>query len=433
MLNVKQVTGGFPNRKIINRVSFQVNQGELFGIIGPNGSGKTTLLNMLSGVHPYNGEIQLCGKPLVSYTPKDRAKIMAVLPQNPTQSFDYTVRETIALGRYAHQTGWLPILAENDVRIVQEVIEQVGVSHLANRGIHELSGGERQRVYLAQALAQESKILLLDEPTNHLDVSYQKELFDLLKRLAVEKDLTIISIFHDLNLAGLYCDRILLLEDGAVNRIGSPKQVLTKEMVREIYHMKVDAYTHLDIPTPQLMMTRPKNQGMDCTYIREMMCKELDGSVILHSPSPLRVVTTVGYQGNGWYHTFRKGSSNSLDTNEYELNIPGAITNWHQRFYEYDGLSILIISLAKVVGEIAYVDVWIVMDGRLDEEAYIQNVAIVTEARMMAIYDRGLKTGFPAGGTLIASTQNQTQSIGDTGFLQTVKQGVYECTIKVIK
>ena len=166
----------------------------MFGILGPNGSGKTTLLQMMSGILPYHsGEIKLKEKRLQDYRVKELARVIAVLPQHSTQAFSYTVKETVSLGRYAHQKGFLQSWSIEDEEIVQKVMEQTGVTQFQHIPFEQLSGGERQRVLLAQALAQEPEILFLDEPTNHLDLSYQKELLDLMKRWTKEKDLTVIS------------------------------------------------------------------------------------------------------------------------------------------------------------------------------------------------------------------------------------------------
>ena len=188
ILNVQNLSGGYGNEPVINDVSFQVHKGELFGIIGPNGSGKTTLLKMMSGVQSFTkGSIYVKGEPLKQYSSKQLAKVIAVLSQHSSESFSYSVKETVSLGRYAHQKGFFKEWSKEDEAIVQEVMDWTGVSIFQNQPIQLLSGGERQRVFLAQALAQEPEILLLDEPTNHLDLSYQKELLDLLKKWTREK------------------------------------------------------------------------------------------------------------------------------------------------------------------------------------------------------------------------------------------------------
>ncbi len=230
MLEVKGLTGGYVGVDVLNSISFQVGEGELFGILGPNGSGKTTLLQMISGIlTPKEGTIYLQNQPLADISIKERAKKMAVLPQLSADFFAYTVKETVELGRYAHQHGLFQSWSAEDEATVVEAMELTGVLRFKNQLLHELSGGERQRVFLAQALAQQPKLLLLDEPTNHLDLSYQKELLDRLKDWTRKRGLTVISIFHDVNLAALYCDRLLLLNRGEIDVIGEPSVVLQED------------------------------------------------------------------------------------------------------------------------------------------------------------------------------------------------------------
>ena len=196
----------------------------------------------------------LKGKRLQDYRTKELARVIAVLPQHSTQAFSYTVKETVSLGRYAHQKGFLQSWSIEDEEIVQKVMEQTGVTQFQHIPFEQLSGGERQRVLLAQSLAQEPEILFLDEPTNHLDLSYQKELLDLMKRWTKEKDLTVISIFHDLNLASLYCDRLLLLDKGRIQINGNPNEVLKRERIQAIYQTEIENRPHPNLPKPQLFI-----------------------------------------------------------------------------------------------------------------------------------------------------------------------------------
>src|SRR5690625_4184557 len=173
MIKVSSASGGYDNVQIIKNMSFEVERGKRFGIIGPNGSGKTTLLKMLSKTLPLTeGKVSIQGKDISAYSPKTFAKLVAVLPQQMMQTFSYTVRETVALGRYAHQRGIFRTFTEADEQLIQNVMEQTGIIQYEHVPIDRLSGGERQRVFLAHALAQDPQILLLDEPTNHLDLSY---------------------------------------------------------------------------------------------------------------------------------------------------------------------------------------------------------------------------------------------------------------------
>src|SRR5690625_4200436 len=182
MIDVKEISGGYSNKPMLKDISFEVDKGELFGVIGPNGSGKSTLLKMISHILPFQkGEITIKGKSIRTYNAKEFARLVAVLPQTTTQTFSYTVRETVSLGRYAHQKGLFQSLTESDEAIIQDVMKQTGVDIYENETIDELSGGERQRVFLAQALAQDPEVLLLDVPTNLLDYAYKMKMFIILK------------------------------------------------------------------------------------------------------------------------------------------------------------------------------------------------------------------------------------------------------------
>ena len=148
------------------------------------------------------------------YSQKEFARKVAVLPQLHAHAFSHSVRETVELGRYPHQTGIFSSWSHEDERAVTEAMKSTAITRYENQSIELLSGGEQQRVFVAQALAQEAPILLLDEPTNHLDIAHQQQLLDTIRKQAVEKGLTVISVFHDINLASLYCDRLLLMDKG---------------------------------------------------------------------------------------------------------------------------------------------------------------------------------------------------------------------------
>lgn len=303
MLDVKNISGGYPGNNVLNGVSFSVGKSELFGILGPNGSGKTTLLKIISGlIAPEHGEIFIQNKPIQTYTPKELAKITAVLPQVSSEVFAYTVKETVSLGRYAHQSGWFHSQQSGDDAIVQEAMETTGVAKFQNKLLHELSGGERQRVFLAQALAQQPKILLLDEPTNHLDLAYQKELLDRMKKWTRERGLTVVSIFHDLNLAGLYCDRILLLNEGKTNIIGDPHDVLQEVKIREVYKTKVVKQQHPEMPQPQMLLSPESLQTEENILLDERFFQQTETSIEYHSPIPLKIMATD--VGIGWQQSF---------------------------------------------------------------------------------------------------------------------------------
>jgi iron complex transport system ATP-binding protein len=480
MLNVQHVAGGYSNEHILKDISFEVQKGELFGILGPNGSGKTTLLKMISGILPIvKGDIFISGKRLQEYNSKQLAQIVAVLSQHSSQSFSYTVKETVSLGRYAHQTGWFQTWEEKDEKIVQRVMKQTGITSLQNKAIQELSGGEKQRVFLAQALAQEPEILLLDEPTNHLDLSYQKELLDLLKNWTAETGLTVVSIFHDLNLAGLYCDRLLLLENGTININHIPNEVLREERIRDVYHTDIQKHPHPRVPAPQMVLIPNERQEKEIIQIDESLLRVTNEFIELKSPVPLRTMSSgVVGSGTGWHHTFvnrhvgkdyncsdhRKEMATFLKANGFEPSeTVGMMTavflkDVTCKHLEGNGFSLFVVVTAGVGNAIdaskselhtfeqvpGTINTWIFVNGELTEEAFIQSIMTATEAKAKALHDLNIMdsvTGTIATGTstdsiLIAATQagDRLEYAGTiTNLGKLIGKAVYECTLEGIR
>jgi len=239
MLSIENITAGYGKETVLNGVEIEVREGEFVGLIGPNGSGKTTLLRVATGVlAPGEGEVLLRGVNLQSIGRRTIAKTIAFLPQDLATEFSFTVREVTLMGRYPH----LPRVGyetRKDLEITEHAMELTGVARLADRIITELSGGERQRVFIAMCLAQEPELLVLDEPTNHLDIGYQLSALDLIRKLNRETNMTVISVFHDLNLAAEYCERVVVLDGGRVDALGPPEDVLTTSMIQRVYGVKV--------------------------------------------------------------------------------------------------------------------------------------------------------------------------------------------------
>ena len=236
MIDVKDVETFYGDKKVLEKICFSAENG-FTGIIGPNSSGKTTLLKSISRVlKPKKGVILLDGKDVYELKAKDIAKRLAVVPQETSTKFDFTVMDVVLMGRNPH-LGRFEIEDANDMEIAQKAMKLTNTRHLADRSIMELSGGERQRVIIARALTQEPRILLLDEPTSHLDINYQIEILDLIKRLS--KELVVIAVFHDLNLAARYCDELLLLSDGKIFTKGLPEDVITPKNIEAVYGIEV--------------------------------------------------------------------------------------------------------------------------------------------------------------------------------------------------
>ncbi len=225
----------------LQEVSLQLEPGELIGILGPNGSGKSTLLKVLAGVlKPSAGQVELEGRPLPEYQPRELARRLAYVPQQVVLPFAFRCRELVMMGRYARMSG--PGLQEGaHLEAVRQAMAATGVEALAERRFSELSGGEAQRVRIAQALAQEGQVMLLDEPTSHLDVAFQLELMGLLSSLAARGQALAVSL-HDLNLAALFCKRLVLLKAGKVVAAGTPTEVLTEDKLEQAFAVRLEVH-----------------------------------------------------------------------------------------------------------------------------------------------------------------------------------------------
>ena len=251
----------------IDGIDLSVGRGEIFGIIGPNGSGKTTLLRMMAGLlRPDRGEIDLFGKPLEAYSPSERARTVAVVPQESSSVFPFTVQEVVLMGRYPY-LGRLGFENPRDLALARWALEVTDTARFAHRLTGELSGGERQRVIIAMALAQEPDILLLDEPTSFLDIKHQVKVQQLFVRLREESDLTVISVLHDLTMASTYFDRLCLLAGGRIMQVGTPSEVIRYQLIRDAYDTEV--YIDINsvtgrpyiIPLPITNEPEPEREG----------------------------------------------------------------------------------------------------------------------------------------------------------------------------
>lgn len=241
-ITADDLRAGYGTEDIVKAVSCTFSEGTFTGIIGPNGSGKTTLLRAFSRVIPSSGILELNGKAVAEYSPSELGMALGFVPQDEGRPFSYTVLQVVMMSRYARTSRFAALTPEDYTRC-HETLEETGIAHLADRSIRTLSGGEWQRVLIARALAQDTKVLLLDEPTSHLDLSHQSEVLSLLSRLAGSGS-TIIGVFHDLNLAALYCDRLIMIQQGQLVADGTPAQVLTPGRVRDVYGVDVVTSVH---------------------------------------------------------------------------------------------------------------------------------------------------------------------------------------------
>jgi iron complex transport system ATP-binding protein len=235
LLKASSLYGGYNNRPIIKDVSLEIKKTDFLGIIGPNGSGKTTLLRILTKIlSPQQGHVSIEGRDIKQMGHKELAKKIAFVGQETVINFPFSALEIVLMGRIPHLKRLQPE-TKKDFSIAKNALESTDSLLLKDKMINELSAGERQRILIAKALAQEPSILLLDEPTSHLDIGHQIQILDLLKRLNKQIGLTIIMVIHDLNLAGQYCNRIILLNEGKTFKEGSPKEVLTYQNIETVY------------------------------------------------------------------------------------------------------------------------------------------------------------------------------------------------------
>src|SRR5512142_1845271 len=253
MLKIEHMTVTYGARRVLRDVSLEVPRGQVTALIGPNGSGKSTLIRAVSGVVPIeSGKVEVDGRALADLSTMERARYLAVVPQARNVPPAFSVYESILLGRTPY-LGWLGRAGEHDHERVRFALQRTQLAPLADRMVGELSGGEQQRVLLARALAQDTPVLLLDEPTTHLDLQHRESLVDLVRELAKSRNLAVLMVLHDLNLASLYADRVSLLVDGRLEATGAPADVLTEAALSRVYNVPVHVIPHPQYGNPLIL------------------------------------------------------------------------------------------------------------------------------------------------------------------------------------
>ncbi len=242
-LELADVSLGYGSRQVVRQLSFRVMPGEMLGLIGPNGCGKTSIIKAMCRVIPHTGAIFLDGKEISAMPRKELARLLGVVPQNPSLPETFTVFEVVLMGRNPH-LGLLRYESRKDLDVAWWAMVETATDALAERRMGELSGGERQRVTVARVLAQEPEAVLLDEPTANLDISHQVEILGLIRDLCRQKSLAVLVALHDLNLAAQYCDRLLLISNGQLHAEGTPWQVITPENIKGVYGTESTVYPH---------------------------------------------------------------------------------------------------------------------------------------------------------------------------------------------
>lgn len=250
MLKIENLSVSYGARRVLRAISLDLQAGEVLALIGPNGAGKSTLVRAASGVIPVQaGRVGVNGDDLLALSAMRRARYLAVVPQATSLPPAFTAWETVLLGRTPY-LNFLGQVSTKDEEIARQALQKVDAFDLAERRVGELSGGEQQRVLLARALAQSTPILLLDEPTVHLDLQHQVALMEIVRSLAHNDNLAVLIALHDLNLAARYADRVALLVAGEIKAAGTPRQVLTPEIISKAYNLPVQVIPHpyADVP-----------------------------------------------------------------------------------------------------------------------------------------------------------------------------------------
>ncbi len=239
-LKLENFSTGYKNKIIIDSINLSINAGEWLGIIGANGSGKSTLIKGICRIiKPQKGKVFLRDKDINNLSNKYISQQISFLPQGINSSLSISVSDLVSLGRSPYKNFWNFDLTKKDKSIIEDSLKLVEIFELKDCLLNEISGGQRQRAFLALALAQETEIIILDEPTNYLDINHQIKFLQILKDLQLRKNLTIITVLHDLNLCARFSDQIAALKNGLLIAVGKPKEVMNKNIIKNIFDINV--------------------------------------------------------------------------------------------------------------------------------------------------------------------------------------------------
>ena len=260
-LRARDLKLAYGERVVVDGLDFEVEGGTITAVIGPNGCGKSTMLRALGRLlQPQRGEVLLDGEKIHKMSTKEVARILGVLPQSPAAPEGLTVADLVARGRHPHQS-WYRQWSSDDESAVAEALAMTGIGDLAERTLDELSGGQRQRAWLSMALAQGTDLLLLDEPTTYLDLSHQVDVLELVGRLHDESGRTVVMVLHDLNLAARYADRLVAMKDGAIVASGEPGEVLTEELLADVFDLRARVIPDPVAGTPMVVPIGGRRTG----------------------------------------------------------------------------------------------------------------------------------------------------------------------------
>ena len=282
MLSFSHAAVGYGEKVVLQDVSFQMKKGEYVALIGSNGTGKSTLIKCVSGLLPLTGgEIEICGKNSRKLKARERAQMVAVVPQSYYVDYDFTVEDIVMMGRnpyidFRHRES------QEDREIAERAMKLTKTDMFRNRLYNQLSGGERQRVILARAITQQPDIILLDEPTSALDLHHQIEVMELIRQLNEKEHITVLAVLHDINLASRFCSRIVILKDGKVKADGPPREIINRREMEELYEMQLLVKNNPLIEMPEIIPIRVMDEKQTAKPLRiHVICGEKGGVRIL--------------------------------------------------------------------------------------------------------------------------------------------------------
>lgn len=243
IINIENLNFGYGERQILNNLSLSIDKKKLVGILGPNGCGKSTLLkNILGYLHSSSGTINIANKNSNEYSQKEKSKLISLVPQKSQLMSAMSVEEFVLMGRLPHLENSWKGYSREDRELAEKALNSLDLERFKKRTATTLSGGEFQRVLLARAITQDTEIILLDEPTSALDLNHAIELMEKVKEIVRKEGKTAVAVLHDLNLASLFCDELIMLKNGKLFCKGTPKEVLTKENLKEVYNLQCDIF-----------------------------------------------------------------------------------------------------------------------------------------------------------------------------------------------